>query len=216
MEQIRTELSGEQIQLVALGDVMGQHRAMAAVAGKCSAVQAAALARLKSEKLYLKCTPTWDQFCDEFLTMSRSEADKTIRLWEEFGVSYFEMSQLTRVSAATFRAIASAVIDGALHHNGEVIDLTLANAHRVAAAVADLRRAARPSGIAGHVPAAQERLAALDRRGAELLADLDAFLQEEAHAGDCLSGLTVILRRWQSELARIEARASDRVPSPAQ
>ena len=48
---------------------------------------------------------------------------------------------MTRVSPETFRAIAPAIQDGALHYQGEVIALNPENSHRVAAAVAGLRSA---------------------------------------------------------------------------
>ena len=57
------------------------------------------------------------------LKISGSEADKIIRLWEEFGASYFELAQLIRISPEGYRAIEPAVKDGALHHEGEAIEL---------------------------------------------------------------------------------------------
>jgi hypothetical protein len=73
--------------------------------------------------------------------MSRSEADRTIKILEDFGPAYFEISQFARISPAAFRAIAPAITDGALHHNGEAIALIPENSHKVAAAVAEMRNA---------------------------------------------------------------------------
>ena len=53
------------------------------------------------EKKYQKCAPTWKEFCPKFLKMTSNHADRIIRLWQEFGAGYFELAQLTRVSAET-------------------------------------------------------------------------------------------------------------------
>jgi hypothetical protein len=51
------------------------------------------------------------------------------------------MSQLVRISPAAFRAIAPYIKDGALHLNGQTIELSTENAKQVAAAVSEFRRA---------------------------------------------------------------------------
>jgi hypothetical protein len=66
-----------------------------------------------------------------------------IRLFEEFGPSYFEVSQLTRISAETYRLIASSVHDKSIHIDGQSpIALIPENTAQVTAAVAELRRRA--------------------------------------------------------------------------
>ena len=127
--------------LLEVGVALGQNHAFGLIAGRCSAAQAEGLRRLREEKLYKRCTEKWDDFCSRFLNLSRAEANRTIRLWEEFGAAYFELSQLTRVSPETFRAIAPAIQDGALHYQGEAIQLNSENSRRVAAVVAELRNA---------------------------------------------------------------------------
>jgi hypothetical protein len=127
--------------LLEVGVALGQNHAFGLIAGRCSAAQAEGLCRLREEKLYKRCTEKWDDFCPRFLKISRAEADRTIKLWEEFGAAYFELSQLTRVSPETFRAIAPSIQDGALHYQGEAIELNPENSRRVAAVVAELRSA---------------------------------------------------------------------------
>ena len=136
-----TEMTAEDAAMLELGVALGQNHAFALVAGRCSAAQAQGLKRLRDEKLYKRCEERWNDFCPRFLKISRVEADRIIHLWEEFGPAYFELSQLTRISPETYRAIAPAVKDGALHFNGEQIPLRYDNAHRVAAAVAEMRSA---------------------------------------------------------------------------
>lgn len=136
----RSEVTAETAELLELGVALGQNHAFALVAGRCSAAQAEGLRRLREQKLYKRCTENWADFCPRYLKMSRAEADRTIQLLEEFGPAYFEVSQLTRISPETFRAIAGSIADGVLHHNGEAIELNAENSRRVAAAVAEMRR----------------------------------------------------------------------------
>jgi len=140
-EESLGELEAGQAALLEVGVALGQNHAFGLIAGRCSAAQAEGLLRLREEKLYQRCTEKWEDFCPRYLKMSRSEADRTIKLWEEFGSAYFELSQLTRVSPETFRAIAPAIRDGALRYQGETIELNSENSRRVAAAVAELRSA---------------------------------------------------------------------------
>ena len=58
---------------------------------------------MREQKLFQALEPTWEQYCHKYLKISRVEADRAIRLWEEFGAGYFEMAQLTGISAETYR-----------------------------------------------------------------------------------------------------------------
>jgi len=140
MENPFPEIPTERAGLLTLGVALGENFAFGMVSGRTAAAQAACLQRLRDEKLFQSLEPTWEGFCPRYLKISRAEADRTIRLWEEFGSAYFEMAQLTRISAETYRAIAPAVKDGALHVDGEAIELNAENSRRVSAAVARLRR----------------------------------------------------------------------------
>src|SRR5215469_129211 len=80
--------------LLEVGMVLGQNYAFGLVAGRCSAAQAEALRRLRDERLYKRCSETCLDFCPKYLKMSKTEADRTIKLLEEFGPAYFELSQL--------------------------------------------------------------------------------------------------------------------------
>jgi hypothetical protein len=135
------ELALDNAALLEVGITLGQTHAFGLVAGRCSVAQAEAIRRLREEKLYRTCAEKWDDFCPRYLKMSRSEADRTIKLLEEFGPVYFELSQLTRISPEAFRAISPAIENGVLHCNGEAIPITPENSRQVAAAVAELRRA---------------------------------------------------------------------------
>jgi hypothetical protein len=126
---------------MSLGQLLGQHQAFSVIAARCSAADAALLKKMRSERLYLDYAADWKAFCSAYLHMSDDSANRAIHLLEEFGPSYFDVSQLTRISAATYRAIAPSIDDRGLHHNGEAIALIPENAAKVAAAVAELRKA---------------------------------------------------------------------------
>jgi hypothetical protein len=70
---------------------------------------------------------------------SRGAVRPHIKLLEEFGPRYFELSQLTRVSPETYRAIAPVIENGVLRFNCEEIPLNAENSRKVAAAVAEMR-----------------------------------------------------------------------------
>jgi hypothetical protein len=135
-------------EILDLGRVLGQNQAFGLIAGRCSAAQAEGIRRVRTEKQYLRVAGTWNDFCSKHLGMSGTQADKIIRLWEEFGAGYFEIAQLTRVSAETYRALEPAVENGLLNLNGQQIELTLENSRRVATAVAEVRRNLPPKNVA--------------------------------------------------------------------
>jgi len=170
MEATISELPAVAVELLELGSVLGHNQAFGLVAGRCSAAQAASLKRLRDEKKYKQVTEDWRDFCERYLRMSGSQADKIIRLWEEFGEGFFKVSQLTRISPATYRAIAPAVREDALHLNGEVIELRPENSRQVAQVVARHRR------VNGKAPArpldAYDRLRQIENQCIEMVAEL--------------------------------------------
>lgn len=179
-EDSSVELPAEHAALLELGVALGQNHAFGLIAGRCSAAQAAGLHRLREEKLYKRCTEKWDDFCPRFLKISRSEADRTIKLWEEFGSAYFELSQLTRVSPETFRALAPAIQDGALHYQDKVIELNPENSRQVAAVVAELRSALPKRRLTRAENDVTARVARLKESGAALAAEFEKIGRDEA------------------------------------
>src|SRR5436305_15100138 len=104
-----------------LGRLLGRREAFNIVAARCSAADAALMREMREKKLYLNHAKDWSEFCAQHLHISRESADRVIRHLDEFGPTYFDLAQLVRISAATYRAIAPAIQDQALHHNGETI-----------------------------------------------------------------------------------------------
>lgn len=175
METSNSELPAEVADLLELGSVLGQNQAFGLIAGRCSAAQAASLKHLREEKKYKRVTEDWRDFCSRYLRMSGAQADKIIHLWDEFGDGFFKVAQLTRISPETYRAIAPAVREDALHLNGEVIELSAENSRKVAEAVAELRRVKKPA----RQLAMHQRLAQLDKRCTEIAAEMREIARKE-------------------------------------
>ena len=199
MQDRDSKLSAEDAELLELGVALGQNHAFGLVAGRCSAAQAQTLRELREGKKYKRCAEDWRAFCSQHLNMSGCQADKIISLLERFGPGYFELAQLTRISAETYQIVAPAVQDGALHFNGEMIQLDPENARKVAAAVAQLRREAAVKKPGQPNPTANQ-LADIDRRFSELMKDIQAILHNSDENWGQFSG---ILDRMTSTLHRL-------------
>ncbi len=135
-----------------LAALLGQRQAFGSIAGRCSAAQAAALHYIRHAARFQRVTSRWREFCSLHLGIDGRNADKIIQLWDEFGAPYFELAQLTRVRPDTYRALAPFVHDGALHLDGDAIELRPENSRRLAAAIAGFPRAASPSKPARSLP----------------------------------------------------------------
>ena len=197
--------SGQKL-LMELGIALGQNHAFGLVAGRCSAAQAYGIRKMREDKLFKECCERWDDFCPEYLNISRPEADRIIRNLTEFGPVYFELSHITRISAETFRAIAPAVSDGMLHHNGEAIPLTTENSRKVAAAVAQMRGALPKKSAESSEPAQdlQQRIHTLAERCGAIVAELDRISRDE-NLGVTRVCLQNELGRLRDQILRVAA-----------
>ena len=214
-EESLSGLPAERAALLEAGVALGQSHTFGLIAGRCSAAQAEGIRRLREQKLYKSCTEKWEDFCPRFLKISRAEADKIIRLWEEFGAPYFELTQLTRVSAETYRLVAPSIQDGALHYDGEAIELNAENSRKVAAVVAELRSAA-PKRSAESRSLMREvqgvcneadltvRIGKLNECGTALVAEFEKVSQDEG-LGPARMLLNSALNNLRSELTRLAA-----------
>jgi hypothetical protein len=184
--------------LLGLGAALGQQNAFGLVAGRCAAAQAENLRRLREEKKYLRLAHDWRDFCSRYLGMSGSQADRIIALLEQFGPGYFELAQLTRISADTYRVVEPVVKDHALHYDGEAIRLDPENARKVAAVVAELRREARKKPVD---PRDTETcIADIRRRFDDLVADIEALLRK---SGRNYTHFTAALQHMKASLERL-------------
>jgi hypothetical protein len=126
-----------------LGAWVGRKQAFSGMAGRCSAAEAHCLRSMREEKKYKAFGLSWDEFCSQRLGISRSMADRTIRLFEEFGETYFYLNGLIPTAPEDYRRIAGSVSADGVRHGGEAIAIVPQNALRLAAAVQDLKRKAQ-------------------------------------------------------------------------
>jgi len=157
-----------------LGKLLGQRKAFGLIAGRCSAAHAAALREIRDAKKYEALCASWDEFCENELHVSRSQANRIIKYLEEFGPAYFELTQLMPVSPREYRELAPAIADHRIEVNGKSIALIPEKADEVAAAVEELRRkAAAAKAEARPASAPRDRLASLDRDCRRLAAEFE-------------------------------------------
>jgi hypothetical protein len=149
-----------------LGLILGQRRAFAAVAGRCSAAQVQTLRRIHDEKLYLAFYATWEEFCSSSLAVSRRHADRLIGLLDRFGPVYFEISQFIGISPREYLAIEPAIRENGIVLSGETISLIPDNAPKIVEAVGLILRKSRKC-KEHDLPSKtiHDRLADLTRRG---------------------------------------------------
>jgi hypothetical protein len=203
MDELKTTLPADDSKDFELGTLLGSRQAFASVAGRCSAADAECIRRIRDQKLYLSRADSWEEFCPEYLGLSKTHANRIVRYLEEFGPDYFELAQLTRITPAQYRAIAPAIRDRKLHVGSEAIALLPENSDRIAAALAELRRPA---------PAAEEsieeRMTAVDRRLDRAIAEFAEFsrspmsLAEQSQTGGVLSKAITALQRLGAERGR--------------
>jgi len=190
-----------------LGMMLGNRKAFASVAGRCSAADAECIRRIREERLYARRAASWEEFCPEYLGLSKTHANRIIRYLEEFGPDYFEVTQLTRITPEQYRAIAPAIREKNIHVNGQAIALIPENSNRVAAAVAELRHMAAPA--AAPPASTEERMTALERRFDQLFTDFADFsrssmsLSERSQAGSVLSKALRTIQRLRLERGEI-------------
>ncbi len=185
-----------------LGVFLGRIQAFGLISGRCSAAQAIGVREIYEKKLYKQHCPDWGRFCRDYLNMARSRVQEIINLLNEFGPQYFELSQLTRVSPETYRAIRPALQDGSLHVDGEAIALISGNAARISAAVAEMRKAAKPQRTkpVPAQPSEKERLAVLRERTKEILSEFAQLLGTRRHQYE----IAAMLIELQTGLDRLQ------------
>ena len=133
MERV-PEVPADKAEALDLGVILGRTQALGLIAGRCTAAQAVDACEMRSS--------TWRAARggrSSVRSICTSGAPRPIGpcgCWTRTVSIYFEMSQLVRISPATFRSIAPYIKDAALHLNGQTIELSTENAKHVAAAVA--------------------------------------------------------------------------------
>jgi hypothetical protein len=130
-------------QIIAATAWVGRQQAFAIVASHCSAAQAQCLREIKETGAYQQLGVTWEEFCPQYAGITRVYADALIRRLDEFGDAFFKLSQLARVSPATYRQIADQVHDDVIEIDGQPIALIPENAKKIRAGIQRLHAQAQ-------------------------------------------------------------------------
>jgi hypothetical protein len=126
------------------GAWVGRQQAFAVIASQCRGAQAVSLKHVKQSRWYQHLSLTWEEFCREYAGIGRTRADNVIRRLDEFGESYFRLSEIARISPETYRQIAGRVHGGVIKIDGRQLALTQENALKIRAAIRTLLSKLRP------------------------------------------------------------------------
>jgi len=122
-----------------LGTWLGRVQAFGLVANQTLAAQAQCLRTIRETEAYKSVCATWEEFCLQYVGLPRRRVDELIEKLEEFGETYFRLSEIVRISPETYRQIAQKVVDGSIEIGGELVPIVPENAPRIRSAVARMR-----------------------------------------------------------------------------
>ena len=125
---------------VAIGTWIGREQAFNTLAHHCSEARVACLKQVRETEAYKTLNLTWEEFCPQHAGISRAQADRLISQLSEFGVPYFQLTDIVPVSPAAYREIEPAIVDGTIEFRGEQIPITRENAFKIRSAVSALRK----------------------------------------------------------------------------
>lgn len=128
-----------------LGTCIGRGQAFGAIASKCAAAQAEALAMILESGAYKLTGRNWDQFCVEYAGLSPQRVGEIIRNLKDYGAVYYQLKEVIRISPETFRQLMPKIQDEKIEISGEWVPIVPENAALIRDAVnrlrADLRQA---------------------------------------------------------------------------
>jgi hypothetical protein len=126
-------------QYVDIGTRIGRGQAFGMIANHSLAAQAACMRQIRESEEYKTLDLTWEEFCRQYVGMSRRHADELIHNLEEFGAAYFRLSEIIRVSPETYRQIADKVEGEEIEIEGHMVLIAPENAPRIRTAIQRLR-----------------------------------------------------------------------------
>jgi hypothetical protein len=144
--------------LYELGQWIGRKQAFGLIAARAAAADVECLRSIREKKLFRAKEVDWPEFCQQYVGVTRSYADRLIRHLEEFGPNYFNLSQIVRISPEDYRQIAPAVSDEGIAFGEVKIAISPENSQKLVEAVSELRAAIPAKEPETGVAAARRRL----------------------------------------------------------
>jgi hypothetical protein len=132
MDQKRSELFD-------LGAWLGRGQAFGMLANQCSAAQAQCLRTIHDSGAYESLSLTWADFCELHVGLSRQRVDTLMQNLEEFGATYFRLSEIVRISPDSYRQIAPKIDGDSIEIGDEKVAIIPENAARIRNAVHRMR-----------------------------------------------------------------------------
>src|SRR6185436_21030851 len=83
--------------------MLGRGQAFGLLANQSMAAQAECLLKIRESGMYKSSGRTWEQFCPEFVGMSRQAVGVLLDNLKEFGSTYVRLSEIVRISPETYR-----------------------------------------------------------------------------------------------------------------
>ena len=160
MEQNVETLTSKENDLFELGEWIGRKQAFGLVAARTTAADIECLRHIREKRLFRAKGIDWAEFCQEYVGVTRSYADRLIRQLEEFGPNYFHLSQIVRISVADYRKISPAVSDDGVERGDEKIAISPENSQKLVEAVNELRAAIPAKEVETGIGPARKRLQA--------------------------------------------------------
>jgi hypothetical protein len=131
---------------------------------------------------------TWEEFCPNYAGLTRPRVDVLIQNLEEFGATYFRLSEIVRISPETYRRMVPKIEGEQIDIGGEMVSIVPENAVRIRLAVHRMR---------AELQQAKEQAEVLASPGiTSLQSRLDSCFEETSRmAGRILSRLEVTALR---------------------
>ncbi|MGA2267778.1 MAG: hypothetical protein ABSH44_04835 [Bryobacteraceae bacterium] len=124
---------------VELGAWLGRGQAFGMVANQCSAAHAECLRNVRESGSYKLLGLTWEEFCPSYAGLTRPRVDALIQNLEEFGATYFRLSEIVRISPETYRQMVPKIEGEQIDIGGEMVSIVPENAVRIRQAVHRMR-----------------------------------------------------------------------------
>ncbi len=124
---------------VELGAWLGRGQAFGMVANQCSAAHAECLRSIRESGSYKLLGLTWEEFCPTYAGLTRPRVDVLIQNLEEFGATYFRLSEIVRISPETYRRMVPKIEGEQIDIGGEMVSIVPENSVRIRQAVHRMR-----------------------------------------------------------------------------
>jgi hypothetical protein len=122
-----------------LGTWIGRGQAFGVIANGCTAAQAECLRQINESGTYKQTGLSWDDFCQQYVGLSRPRVDSLIKSLAEFGKTFFDLSNIVRISPEAYRRVAANIKDQSIQIGADLVPIVPENAARIRRAVQHYR-----------------------------------------------------------------------------